>query len=110
MEISTSELKRVTLFEVNGRIDSTNATELGEALNAAIDAGRTHLVVDLSGVDYMSSAGLRELVTALKKVKKGTGDLRLAEPSERVAEVLELAGLDTIFSVYTTQVEAVGSF
>lgn len=110
MEIKTSELKRVSLFEISGRIDSTNATELGEALNAAIDAGRSFLVVDLSDVDYMSSAGLRELVTALKKVKKGTGDLRLAEPSERVAEVLELAGLDTIFSVYATQVEAVGSF
>lgn len=110
MEIRTSELKRVTLFEINGRIDSTNATELGDALNAAVDAGRAQIVVDLSNVEYMSSAGLRELVTALKKVKRGTGDLRLAAPSERVMEVLELAGLDSIFEIYSNQVEAVGSF
>jgi anti-sigma B factor antagonist len=58
----------------------------------------------------MSSAGLRELVTALKKVKRGTGDLRLASPSQRVLEVLELAGLDSIFEIFTNQVEAVGSF
>ncbi len=110
MEIKTSELKRVTLFEVMGRIDSTNANELGEALNTAIDTGHTQIVVDLSGVEYMSSAGLREMVTALKKVKRGTGDLRLAAPSERVLEVLELAGLDSIFEIFPTQVEAVGSF
>jgi anti-sigma B factor antagonist len=110
MEIQTQELKRVTLFVINGRIDSTNATELGDALNTAIDAGRTQIVVDLSNVEYMSSAGLRELVTALKKVKKGTGDLRLASPSERVQDVLDLAGLDTIFEIYDNQVEAVGSF
>ena len=58
----------------------------------------------------MSSAGLRELVTALKKVKRGTGDLRLATPSARVMEVLELAGLDSIFEIFDSQVEAVGSF
>ncbi len=110
MEIKSSELKRVRLFEITGRIDSTNATELGAALNEVIDAGQTQLVLDLSNVEYMSSAGLRELVSALKKVKKGTGDMRLAAPSERVMEVLELAGLDTIFSIYDTQVEAVGSY
>lgn len=110
MQITTEELKRVTLFVVTGRVDSTNATELGEALNAAIEAGRTLLVADLSGVEYMSSAGLRELVTALKKVKRGTGDLRLAAPSERVRDVLDLAGLDSIFEIYDSQVEAVGSF
>lgn len=110
MEIKMSELKRVTLFEITGRIDSTNANELGEALNTAIDTGHTQIVVDLSGVEYMSSAGLREMVTALKKVKRGTGDLRLASPSERVLEVLELAGLDSIFEIFPNQVEAVGSF
>lgn len=110
MKIQTSELKRVTLFEVSGRVDSTNAVELGEVFGAAIDAGRAQIVVDLSSVEYMSSAGLRELVGALKKVKRGTGDLRLASPSERVMEVLELAGLDTIFEIFPNQVEAVGSF
>lgn len=110
MDIKTSELKRVTLFEVNGRIDSTNANELGDALNAAIDAGRTQIVLDLEQVEYMSSAGLRELVNALKKVKRGTGDLRLASIAPRVMEVLELAGLDTIFEIFENQVEAVGSF
>lgn len=110
MEINASEMKRVQLFEVIGRVDSSNATELGSAMDRVVDDGRNNLVLDLSGVEYMSSAGLREMVRVLKRVKRGGGDLRIANPSDRVKEVLELAGLDTIFEIYPTQVEAVGSF
>jgi anti-sigma B factor antagonist len=79
-------------------------------MDKSVDDGKTNLVLDLGGVEYMSSAGLREMVRVLKRVKRGGGDLRIANPSERVKEVLELAGLDTIFEIYPTQVEAVGSF
>ena len=110
LELSQQELKRVLLIEVAGRVDSTTADQLGKALNDAIDAGQNQIVLDLSKVEYMSSAGLRELVSALKRLQRGRGDLRLAALSERVEEVLELAGLDEIFKIYDTQVEAVGSF
>lgn len=110
MEINSSDMKRVRLFEVVGRIDSYNATDLGTALDAAADDGQVNLVLDLSSVEYMSSAGLREMVRVLKRVKRSGGDLRIAAPSDRVREVLELAGLDTIFEIFATQVEAVGSF
>jgi len=110
VEIQVSGQDHVTLIEVSGRIDSMNANQFGEAINAEIDGGNIHIVLDLSGVDYMSSAGLREIVSSLKKVKRATGDLRLAQPSDRVREVLEMAGLDTIFRIFPSQAEAVGSY
>lgn len=110
MEINESEMKRVQLFEVIGRVDSSNAAELGSALDRVVDDGKSNLVLDLGGVEYMSSAGLREMVRVLKRVRRGGGDLRIANPSPRVKEVLELAGLNTIFEIFPTQVEAVGSF
>lgn len=110
LEIKVSELKRVQLVEVSGRVDTITADELREALNGAIERGYNQVVVELNGVEFMSSAGLREMVSALKTVKRSGGDLRLANPSEKVKEVLDLAGLDTIFQVYPTTVEAVGSF
>lgn len=110
MEITLSEMRRVTLVEVSGRVDSSNATQLGETLRGQIDAGRHQLVCDMSRVGYVSSAGLRELVSALKHSRQVNGDIRLATPSERVREVLTLAGLDTMFQIFPTQVEAVGSF
>jgi anti-sigma B factor antagonist len=110
MQVNISEMRRVTMVEVVGRVDSSNANKLGEALNERVDAGHVQVVLDLSNVEYMSSAGLREIVSAAKRVRSGNGDLRIASPSPRVKEVLELAGLDMIFQVFPTPVEAVGSF
>jgi anti-anti-sigma factor len=112
IDISVSGRDHVTLVEVSGRVDSMNAEQLGEKLIEEIDGGRAQIVLDLAGVEYMSSAGLREIVAALKRAKRGNGagDVRIAQPSYRVREVLEMAGLDTIIQIYPTQVEALGSY
>jgi anti-sigma B factor antagonist len=91
-------------------VDSASAPGLESQLKTLWESDRNQIVLDLEDVDYLSSAGLRVMVTALKAVKRGNGDLRIASPSPRVSEVLQLAGLNSIFSVYPTQVDAVGSF
>jgi anti-sigma B factor antagonist len=110
MEITMQELKRVDLVTVAGRIDSSNASELDEALKGLLSNGRYNIVLDLSGVDYMSSAGLRSLVATVRECKRRSGDLRLTQPSERVSDVLKLAGLDSVFQVFDDPTAAVGSF
>ncbi len=110
MEISTKDMKRVSLVTVSGRVDSATAPDFEKALQALVQANRSQIVLDLKGVEYMSSAGIRGMVSSLKAAKSGGGDVRLAHPSARVKEVLELAGLSSIFSVYDELVEAVGSF
>jgi anti-sigma B factor antagonist len=110
MDIAIKQMNRVDLIEISGRIDSSTANDLGSALNERINQGTINMVVDLAKVDYMSSGGLRELVAALKRVKKDGGDLRLCAPSPRVREVLQLAGLDSLFQTFDEQVHAVGSF
>ena len=110
MEINVTEMKRLDLLEIEGRVDSNTASTLNEVLNERIDQGTSNIVVDLSQVSYMSSAGLRELVSALKRVRKGGGDLRLCTPSERVNEVIELAGLNSLFEIFNDRTMAVGSF
>ncbi len=110
LEITTQEMKRVDLITVSGRVDSSTAPELEEALQGRLDDGRHNLVLDLSDVNYLSSAGLRAMVSALRACKKKGGDVRVANPSERVEEVLELAGLDALFESYDNVTLAVGSF
>lgn len=101
----------VDIVEVNGRIDSSNAHELDNAFKGLAGNNRFKLIADLSQVDYMSSAGLRALVSALKECKKHLGgDLRLCQPSERAAEVLDLSGLTSLFEIYDDQTAAVGSY
>jgi anti-sigma B factor antagonist len=110
MSINVTAHRHVTIVEVSGRVDGMNAGELGEAISGEIDKGSIRLVLDLSQVDYMSSAGLRELVNSFKKARKLLGDIRLAQPSDRVREVLEMSGLDTVFRIFNTQSEAVASY
>ena len=110
METEKHEYKRVAVLSVTGRVDSETAPKLESQLRELVDAGKTQIVLDLKNVEYMSSAGLRAMVSTLKAVKRVNGDLRLANPSTRVDEVLRLAGLTSIFSIHPTQEEAVASF
>jgi anti-sigma B factor antagonist len=110
MDISVQSFKRADLINVSGRVDSSNAPQLDSRLKEMINDGRYNLILNLSAVDYMSSAGLRTLVSALRDCKKKGGDVRIAQPSDRVSEVLTLAGLDSVFQVYDDTTKAVGSY
>ena len=110
VDISVTGHNQITLMEVSGRIDSFNANELGDALTGEIDGGNIQIVLDLGNVEFMSSAGLRELVNSLKRTKRAGGDLRLAQPSDRVREVLEMSGLDTVLRIYASHTDAINSY
>lgn len=110
MQITTQESGAVSVVAVSGRVDSATAPDLEAALKRLVDAEKTQLVLDLLSVEYMSSAGLRAMVSTLKSVKRVNGDLRIASPSQRVEEVLRLAGLTAIFSIYRSRDEAVRSY
>jgi anti-sigma B factor antagonist len=108
--ISVSQTKDVRVIEIIGRLDGDSAPEMGRLLDQAIDEGHRQLVLDLGSVDYMSSPGLREIVRVFKRVQQAGGDLRVANPSDRVIEIMELAGLDTVLQIYRTRTAAVDSF
>jgi len=110
MEISVESLKRVEVVTVAGRVDSSNYDQLDKQLEDLMSAGRHSLVMEMSGVEYISSAGLRALVGAYRTCRRHGGTLVISNPSKRVAEVLDLAGLDTLFQVYGDTTSAVGSF
>lgn len=113
-EINVEKLKRAVLVTVEGRIDSSNASMLDGTLKENMNEGYSNVIVNLSAVDYMSSAGLRALVSASRECRKKRGDLVISTPSTRVAEVFELAGLTTgstpLFTIYESDASAVGSF
>jgi anti-sigma B factor antagonist len=110
MNLETRELKHVSIVKVMGRVDSATAPDLEKALQGLLEAERSRIVLDLQETDYMSSAGLRVLVAAHKTAKKSGGGLGLAQPSARVLEVLELAGLTPVFDIYPDVLAAVGAF
>jgi anti-sigma B factor antagonist len=110
VDIQTQVYQRVTAISVKGRVDSSTAGDLEAALKRLLEEGTSNLILDLSGVEFLSSSGLRVLVTTLKAVRKSGGDLRLAQLSQRAADAIDLAGLDVLFKTYGDREAAVASF
>lgn len=109
MEISVKPLKHVDIVKVSGRIDSATATDLDNALKGLLERGRNKIVVDCAELDYMSSAGLRALLAALKTARHG-GNLVLAKTNERIRDTLTLVGFQSLLLQYDDIVDAVDSF
>lgn len=110
MEISVKPLKQVDIVKVTGRIDSATAPEFDNALKGLLERGRRKIVIDCSELEYISSAGLRAMLAALKAAKSGGGNVVLAQPNERVRDTLALVGFQTLFLQYTDIVDAIDSF
>ncbi len=110
LNVDFDSTDNIALVTFHGRIDSMSAGIFGQALCKPLEDGQVNVVADLSGVEYMSSAGLREIVTALKKLKRASGDLRLAGVTARVAEIFEMSGLDGVLKIYHTPTAAIASY
>ncbi len=95
----TMEIKKkeATVIEVVGRLDTTSAPALEKAINEDIGDAK-NLVLDLKGVQYISSAGLRVLLGAQKKMQK-IGSMKVTNVCEAVMEVLEMTGFADILVI-----------
>lgn len=96
----TIDIKRnadIATFEITGRLDTTTAPALDNAINEDLGA-TTNLVLDLKGLEYISSAGLRVLLSAQKKLQK-SGSMKLVNVCEDVMEVFEMTGFADILVI-----------
>ena len=109
--IDIHPLKRCTLITLQGRVDSSKAPELEARLKELMAEGVYRFVIDLSQVEFVSSAFLRVLIAASKATRRfNRGDVYLAEVPPRIHDVLDLAGLLPLFKIFDTQTEAVGNW
>ncbi len=106
MQITISELdsstKKVTL---TGKLDIAGAQVIETPL-AAVAGARGNVVIDMAGVDFISSIGIRHLVIAAKAIARGAGKLVLLAPTPMVTEVLVSTGLEQILPIVTSENDA----
>lgn len=111
METNTMHYKHCDLVKVTGRVDSQTAPQLAEALDAITDAGRFKIVIDMSDIDFMSSAGLRVLINTQKNCKRfNRGEVVLTMVPQRIYEALDLAGFVPLFTFFDEVTTAIGHF
>lgn len=110
LEITTQEESDgVTIVALKGAIDAYSYTKLEEALNKLIEQNVYRLIVDLSQVDYMASHGVGLLIGMLGVVQKNNGNIVLLSPKPAVREVLELLGLNHLFTISKDRDSAVNT-
>jgi anti-anti-sigma factor len=99
----------IKVIRFHGDLDSMGTRMVEEAFSKAIVDRSSHIIVDLGEVAFVSSAGLAMLLVKGKMLRKGGGNLAIASASNRVHEVLMLAGFQDLFSIYPTLDEALSS-
>jgi anti-sigma B factor antagonist len=99
MQLEDRTQGKWSILGVTGRVDSRTSPELEAAFRQLLGQGAVWIELDMNGIRYLSSAGLRVLLDTLKAVRAASGDLRLRSPRENVREVLDLSGFSDLFTI-----------
>ena len=100
----------ISIISLTGSLDTNTSKEAEDQINKLIEEGSIKLLIDLTDLDYISSSGLRILLSTSKKLKSLRGEMRICGLNETVNEVFEISGFTMIFNVLKTLEEAKASF
>ncbi len=97
MTINTEKKDAALTVALEGRLDTTTAPELEKALTEALDGVET-LIIDLAKLEYISSAGLRVLLSAQKRMMK-QGEMKVIHVNDAIMEIFEVTGFSDILTI-----------
>lgn len=110
MEIKQIKKNKTVILNVEGRIDSSTSGVLEKKILTILEEGEKNLIMDFTCMDYISSAGLRVLLMAAKRASKIGGEVVLCGLDINVKEVFDISGFTGIFSIFSSQEEALEKF
>ncbi|MFD0887440.1 STAS domain-containing protein [Streptosporangium algeriense] len=106
LKVSTRSHAGHTVMAIIGEIDLYTAPGLqAEFTRLLQESPATHVVIDMSGVEFCDSTGMNVLLSALKRLRERGGTLELAAPRPAVRKILQVTGLDSVFTVYEAMPE-----
>lgn len=106
MEIVTKKKGGAVVVSVTGRIDAVTAPEFEKGLLALMAGGDYALVLNLTGLEYISSAGLRSILSTAKQLKAKDGKMLFTGLQGAVKDVFKISGFGSIFKIFETEEEA----
>lgn len=111
MDIAVRKSGDVTVVDFNGRLAVGVSDQIfPRVMREILDEGAKKILLNLSGMDYIDSNGLGELVQSYREAKRVGASLRLLKPQDRVAKTLRLTNLLPMFEVYESEEEALQAF
>ncbi len=107
---SSGAASAVSVVRVDGVIDTITATELEKVMNSLLDREKYRIIVDLGGVDYISSAGWGIFISNIREIRQHSGDIKLARMIPNVYEIFELLEFDSILRAFDSIEKAKSDF
>jgi anti-anti-sigma factor len=109
LNLSEQQIGRIWVVTARGRLDGVSNELFTQHINALITEPEPRLIVDFSDVDFVSSAGLRAVLTLIKKVKGLNGKLALCAVQAPVLEILEITGFSAMIDIHAARAAALGA-
>ena len=109
MQAVVNEKNGITVIALTGRMDATTSGVFGDACKAELDKGAKRIILDLAGIEYISSAGLRMILTMLKSAKSASAKLAFCGMQSMVRDVFKISGFTSMLSIFDTLDEAMTS-
>ena len=111
MKVNVRSEGEVSVVDLSGKITiGEGDVVLRETVETLLKEGRSKIVLNLSRISYMDSAGIGELVACYKRSREKGGQLKLLNPSGKVYDLLQLTKLEEIFETFRDEGEAIQSF
>ncbi|HTA02033.1 MAG TPA: STAS domain-containing protein [Streptosporangiaceae bacterium] len=108
LKVTTRSQGDHTVISVTGEIDLYTAPKLQSELMTALDSSPVRLIVDMSGVEFCDSTGINVLLAAHRQARERGGELQLAGPGSATRKVLQVTGLESVFTVLDDPVRVTG--
>ena len=105
MEATVEEKGDIVVIRVKGRLDAASSPQLEKKINSIIEAGHFKLMLNMAEVDYLSSAGMRLMLSVSKKLKHLEGKVVACSLNDDVVEVIKMAGFQQVLEIYPSEEE-----
>lgn len=106
ISLSENGQDEISEVRVDGVVDTITASELERVLDSLIKRNRFKIIIDLGGVDYVSSAGWGIFISHIKEVRSHQGDIKLVRMMDNVREVYELLEFENVLTAYSATDDA----
>jgi anti-sigma B factor antagonist len=110
MKIETRKIYDVLVVDMAGKLDTSTSGDASDQMVKIAQGDNKQVVLNLDGLEYVSSAGLRVILLASKLLQAGRGELKICHARDIVKKVLETSGFNSLLKIYDTEKDAVAAF
>ena len=110
MNITTSDANGVKIVEIEGKLDTNTCSEAEKHLTQLLDGGTKKVLLEFDKLEFISSAGLRVVLSTAKRLEADGGELRICSLNETMHEIFEISGFGMILNVHDSAAEALDGF